>query len=67
MRLDVEVLKSTFTEELEGGAIKANARVAESLCRKLLAKDVSPVTATIFWLKSRACWKETSVHEHARR
>jgi hypothetical protein len=23
------------------------------------------VTAAIFWLKTRARWKETSVHEHA--
>jgi hypothetical protein len=36
-QVDVELLKSAHSHELEAGAIKANARVAESLYRKAIA------------------------------
>lgn len=63
--VDLEVLKSSCAHELSAGQIKANARVAESLYRKALGDGREAVTAAIFWLKTRARWKETSVHEHA--
>jgi hypothetical protein len=63
--VDLELLTSTCSRELESGQIKANARVAESLYRKALGDGREGVTAAIFWLKTRARWKETSVHEHA--
>ena len=62
-QVDVELLKSAHSQELEAGAIKANARVAESLYRKAIGDGRESVTAAIFWLKTRARWKETSVHE----
>ena len=58
-----EELKATYAHELESGGIKANARVAESLYRKALGDGREGVTAAIFWLKTRARWKETHVHE----
>ncbi|RWN61646.1 hypothetical protein [Mesorhizobium sp.] len=58
---DEQDLKAIYAHELESGAIKANARVAESLYRKSEGREA--VTAAIFWLKTRARWKETSVHE----
>ncbi len=65
LAVDEEGLKATYATELEGGHIKANARVAESLFRKATGEGRESVTAAIFWLKTRARWKETSVHEHA--
>jgi hypothetical protein len=65
LKLDPEVLKSGYVDELEGGQIKANARVAENLYRKATGEGREAVTAAIFWLKARARWKEVSVQEHA--
>jgi hypothetical protein len=57
------VLGRDYRKELDGAAIKANAKVAESLFRKATGEGREAVTAAIFWLKTRAGWKETSVHE----
>ena len=62
LAVEVEELKAAYAHELESGGIKAN-RVAESLYRKALGDGREGVTAAIFWLKTRARWKETSVHE----
>jgi hypothetical protein len=43
--------------------VKANACVAESLYRKAVGEGREAVTAAIFWLKTRAGWKETSTPE----
>ena len=40
-----------------------NVKVAESLYRKALDEGREGVGAAIFWLKTRARWKETSTHE----
>ena len=61
--LDQELVKTAFTKELAGGQIKANDRVAESLYRKATGEGRESVTAAIFWLKTRARWKETTVSE----
>jgi hypothetical protein len=63
LAMDEDVLKATYAHELESSHLKANARVAESLYRKALGDGRESVTAAIFWLKTRARWKETSVHE----
>ena len=63
--IDAEHLRKHFARELAGGQIKANARVAESLYRKATGEGREAVTAAIFWLKTRAHWKETSAHEHS--
>lgn len=66
--VDVAELKRDYRSELKGAAIKANAKVAESLFRKATAADGREgVTAAIFWLKTRAGWKETAVHEVSHR
>jgi hypothetical protein len=38
--------------------------VAESPYRKATGEGRESVTAAIFWLKTRARWKDVSVHEH---
>lgn len=65
LSMDEKELSATYAAELAGGQIKANARVAESLFRKATGEGRESVTAAIFWLKTRARWKETSVHELA--
>jgi hypothetical protein len=58
-----ETLLSHHAGLIESGRIKSNARVAESLFRKATGEGYGAVTAAIFWLKTRARWKETSVQE----
>ena len=63
LKLDPELLRQLYAEELASGHIKANAKVAENLYRKATGDGREAVTAAIFWLKTRAHWKETSVTE----
>ena len=62
--IGVDELKASYSRELAGGQIKANAKVAESLYRKAIGEGRESVIAAIFWLKTRARWREISVHEH---
>ena len=57
-------LRKYYKEEIRNGTTKANVKVAQSLYTKALGDNSNAVTAAIFWLKTRAGWKETSVHEH---
>ena len=63
--IDPKTLRRHYRDELKHGHVKANARVAESLYRKATSDGAQSVTAAIFWLKTRAGWKETSVTELA--
>jgi hypothetical protein len=63
--IDPKTLRKHYREELGVGHVKANARIAESLYRKAMGDGHQSVTAAIFWLKTRAGWKETSVSELA--
>ena len=55
-----DTLVKYYKEELDKGRIEANASVAETLFKQ--AKEGN-TTAMIFWLKSRARWKESTQHE----
>ena len=61
--IDAKTLRKHYRDELDTGQVKASARVAESLYRKATSDGPQSVTAAIFWLKARARWRETSVHE----
>ena len=61
--IDAKTLRKHYRAELDHGHVKANARVAENLYRKATGEGREAVTAAIFWLKTRAGWKETSVRE----
>ena len=57
-----DTLVKHYKKELKLGRIEANAAVAGTLFEKAKNGDTSSM---IFWLKSRAQWKETQKHEHA--
>jgi len=63
LAIDPKTLRRHYRDELDTGHIKANSKVAESLYRKALGDGAQSVTAAIFWLKTRAQWKETVVSE----
>ena len=63
MEFDPKTLRRHYRSELDTGHIKANSRMAENLYRKAMGDGPQAVTATIFWLKTRARWKETAVNE----
>lgn len=61
--IDPKTLRKHYREELDLGETKANAQVAGFLFNS--AKNGN-VTAQIFWLKTRARWKEpTAEHKHS--
>jgi len=62
--IDPKTLRKHYRDEIDTGSIKANSRIAESLYRKAMGDGAQSVTACIFWLKTRAQWKETIVQEH---
>jgi hypothetical protein len=60
--IDPKTLRKHYRDELDLGTTKANAQVAGFLFNSARNGNV---TAQIFWLKTRACWKETpSEHRH---
>lgn len=62
--IDVKTLRKHFWTELQTGAIEANAKVAQSLFQRATTeKGSAGVTAAIFWLKTRAGWREQAAEE----
>jgi len=59
--IDEKTLRLYFAEEIAAGRPKANIAVAQSLFAEATKGDDARarVTAAIFWLKTRAGWKET--------
>ena len=61
--IDPKTLRKCYREELDLGETKANAQVAGFLFN---AARNGNVTAQIFWLKTRARWKEPAAeHRHS--
>jgi hypothetical protein len=56
-----DTLTKYYRPELDRGRIDANAIIAGTLFKQ--AQDGN-TSAAIFWLKTRAQWKETQKHEH---
>jgi hypothetical protein len=63
MDIDPKTLRKHFRRELDCGAAKANAQVANTLFKMATSGKCAP--ATIFWAKTRNGWRETSRVEHA--
>lgn len=58
LNIDPKTLRKHYRDELDLGGTKANAQVAGFLFN---AAKNGNVTAQIFWLKTRAKWRETPV------
>jgi hypothetical protein len=58
--ISADTLVKHYRQELDEGRIHANAAVAQTLYNQAKSGNT---TAMIFWLKSRARWKETTAHE----
>jgi hypothetical protein len=56
--IDPKTLRKHYRDELDMGETKANAQIAGFLFN---AAKSGNVTAQIFWLKTRARWRETPV------
>jgi len=56
-----DTLTKYYRPELDRGRIDANAIIAGTLFKQAQEGNTS---AAIFWLKTRAQWKETQKHEH---
>lgn len=52
----VDTLAKHYRDELDNAVIRANAKVANKLFRA--ATDEGDVKAMMFWLKTRAKWRE---------
>ena len=58
-----KTLRKYFREELDGGALEANSNVARTLYK--MATSGNHPSATMFWLRNRAGWKERPMNEMA--
>ncbi|BAQ44386.1 hypothetical protein Maq22A_c04930 [Methylobacterium aquaticum] len=58
LKISPTTLRLHFRYELDVGATQANVMVAQSLFQKATGSHPQAVTAAIFWLKTRARWKE---------
>lgn len=63
LEIDPKTLRKHYRKELDKGHIKSTAKVAENLYKKATGDGREAVIAAIFWLKTRAGWKETTVQE----
>jgi len=53
-----ETLRKYYSEELDTGTAHANAAVAQNLFKIATGSDKGAVAAAIFWMKTRARWRE---------
>jgi hypothetical protein len=62
LKISSDTLVKYYQEELDEGRIDANSAIAGTLFNKAKKGNTA---AAIFWLKTRARWKETQSHEHS--
>ena len=60
MEMSADSLVKYYPKELKKGRIKANALVAQSLFKKATGDGPQSAASAMFWLKTRAGWRETS-------
>ena len=59
--IDAKTLRLHYRDELDLATAKANATIGGALFNKAKGGDT---TAMIFWMKTRAKWKETQEFDH---
>ena len=60
LKISADTLVKHYKDELDEGRIDANAAIAGTLFNQAKKGNTA---AAIFWLKTRARWKETQVNE----
>lgn len=60
LKISSDTLVKYYQDELDEGRIDANSAIAGTLFNQAKKGNT---TAAIFWLKTRARWKETQVNE----
>jgi hypothetical protein len=60
LKISADTLVKYYAEDLDEGRIDANAAIAGTLFSQAKKGNTA---AAIFWLKTRARWKETQVNE----
>lgn len=60
LKISADTLVKYYQDELDEGRIDANSAIAGTLFAQAKKGNTA---AAIFWLKTRARWKETSSHE----
>jgi len=60
LKISVDTLVKYYPEEIESGRIDANMQIAGKLYQKAKQGDT---TCMLFWLKTRARWKENHDNE----
>jgi len=58
-----KTLRLHYRAELDTACSKANAKVAGALYKKAIGDGSQSVSAAIFWLKTRAKWRDTTTVE----
>ena len=64
IEIAAKTLREHYRAELDFGMARANAQVADNLFKKATGEGKEQRIAAIFWLKTRAGWKETTVTEN---
>ena len=61
--IDPKTMRKYFRDEMDTGAIKATTAMTQNLWNKAMGDGPASVTATIFWLKCRAGWRDVAPME----
>ena len=62
-KISKPTLYKYYDEELKVGKAQSTAQIANNLYRMATGEGKEALTASIFWLKTQAGWKETDVVE----
>jgi hypothetical protein len=62
LKISADTLVKYYQDELDEGRIDANSAIAGTLFNQAKKGNTA---AAIFWLKTRARWKETNAVEHS--
>jgi hypothetical protein len=63
--INQDTLRNYYRDELDAGIAQANAKVAQSLYQKAIGDGPQSASSAMFWLKTRAQWKDTQNIEHS--